>query len=80
MTGAHTASNATIRLRADVNGRGHWFTVLHLATDRRRVLASGDEFEGVDVSGTDDMEVPAIECGDRRDVEAFGDGDHGCVD
>jgi len=38
------------------------------------------ELEGVDVTGADDAEVAAVQCGDLRFVEAFRDGDYGRVD
>ena len=32
------------------------------------------------MDGAHNGEVAAVECGDGGDVEAFGDGDHRCVD
>lgn len=45
-----------------------------------RAEVLGEEFEGVDVAGTDDAEVAVVEGGDLGDAEAFGHGDDAGVD
>ena len=46
------------------------------AAARRAFSWSGDQLEGVAVSGPHDSEVTVVECHDRGHAEAFRHGDH----
>lgn len=51
---------------------------LRMVFTRRRGW-SGQQRECLDVARSDDGEVAVVEGGDLVDVQAFGQGDHGCV-
>lgn len=64
------------RTRAEIAGSN--FNVL-LRSKTAGLLRSGKQFKCIAVLGTNNTEVPVIECGDSNNFEALSQSDEACI-